>query len=311
MNAAIFAAFFVKRLRLYTPENMVERCHGKEKTMAVKLKDTVADSVLGQKVSYPTRYDRTLLFPVERARQRESMQMPKSLVMNGFDLWNAYELFWLNEKGKPVRSCATFVIPADSVNLAESKSVKLYLNSLNHERFKHSDDVAHVISRDLFEICQTPITVMIAPSSLGYIDQSFYDNRYVCLDDLDVTISHYDRTPSLLRADSSLVVEERLVSHLFKSHCLCTGQPDLGSIFIEYTGSRIEHESLLAYLISYRDHVGFSENCIEQIFFDLIDRIQPQKLLVYGRFTRRGGIDINPYRANFQVSFHNARMIYQ
>jgi 7-cyano-7-deazaguanine reductase len=276
-----------------------------------KLQSTVQSSApLGQKSPYPKSYDKTLLFPVKRALQREAMGFPADIAFKGFDVWNAYELFWLNHKGKPIRSTATFLVPADSVNIAESKSVKLYLNSLNHEKFSNVDEVAHTIATDLSEVCQSQVNVVIAPTSLNEIvgNQSL---KYRCLDELDVAIDHYERTPELLKIHDAAITEQKLVSHLFKSHCLCTGQPDMGSIFIDYVGPLIDEAGLLAYLISYRDHVGFSENCVEQIFVDLTERLQPQKLVVFGRFTRRGGIDINPYRASHEILSHNVRLVYQ
>lgn len=279
--------------------------------MATELQQTISDSVLGQKVPYPSCYDKKLLFPVERSKQRRAMNISPALIMKGYDVWNAYELFWLDLLGKPVRSYATFLIPSDSLNICESKSVKLYLHSLNHERFEHAEEVARVIAKDLSEICRMPIKVFMTPPSMTTMEDHSYQKTYWCLDHLNVVITTYERTPELITTASSVTVEEKLLSHLFKSHCLCTGQPDLGSIFIDYRGPQLNHEGLLAYLVSYRDHVGFSENCIEQIFVDVMERIRPEKLLVFGRFTRRGGIDINPYRANFDVPFQNLRLMFQ
>lgn len=238
------------------------------------------------------------------------MNIPKDFRLNGFDVWNAYELLWQNPRGKPMRACATFVVPASSPSLAESKSVKLYLNSLNHERFSGPDEVVRLITRDLSDICQHEIEVVMAPPSLAHLaDESLSDYRL--LDDLDIGFEQYQRAPELLTFDPNHMVDEKVVSHLFKSHCLCTGQPDMGSIFISYAGFKIDDGGLLSYLVSYRDHVGFSENCIEQIFVDIYQRIRPERLTVFGRFTRRGGIDINPYRSTHELLFHNSRLIYQ
>lgn len=278
--------------------------------MLTELQRTIhTDVPLGHKSPYPQQYDKSLLYPVQRNLQRQAMQFP-NIAFKGFDVWNAYELFWLDRRGKPVRTYATFVIPASSPNLCESKSVKLYLNSLNHEHFSSPEQVRDLIQRDLSDICQEKVEVMLGPDLLAHISET-PSNAYQCLDDLDIDIKKYQRAPQLLVADFNQPADEKLVSHLFKSHCLCTGQPDMGSIFIEYVGPKISNAGLLAYLVSYRDHVGFSENCVEQMFVDILERANPQKLLVFGRFTRRGGIDINPYRCTHEVVFHNERLIYQ
>lgn len=270
----------------------------------MKLEQTVSNAApLGQKSEYPKKYDQSLLFPIARAKQRAAMGVSHDFL--GFDMWNAYELFWQNLKGKPVRACASFAIPANSPNICESKSVKLYLNSLNHEQFASPEDVRALIERDLSKFCESPVHVILNPKELS----EFFAPDFLVLDDLDISISTYDRDPSLLKT-SDEIVHEKLSTHLFKSHCLCTGQPDLGSIFIEYKGPKIIHESLLSYLISYRDHKGFAENCIEQIFVDL-KAIGCLELSVFGRFTRRGGIDINPYRSTNEFAFLNPRLIYQ
>lgn len=279
--------------------------------MSADLQSSVPSTVpLGQRSPYPKAYDKGLLQPVPRAMQRRAMNLPVDISFYGFDVWNAYELYWHDPKGKPVRAFATFVVPANTVNLCESKSVKLYLNSLNHEKFSCMDDVVRVVTRDLSDICQQLVQVIMTPAHLTKLD-SHVNSLYKCLDELDVKIDKYERAPELLVVGSEHVMDHRLVSHLFKSHCLCTGQPDFGSIFLEYTGPKIKDTSLLAYLASYRDHRGFSENCIEQIYFDIYQRVQPKKLLVFGRFTRRGGIDINPYRATHDISFLSSRLIYQ
>jgi 7-cyano-7-deazaguanine reductase len=276
--------------------------------MQTDLQKTVeASAPLGQKSAYPKGYDKSLLHPVRRADQRAAMAMP-TIKWLGADLWNAYELAWLNQAGKPVRACATFSIPADSTFLAESKSVKLYLNSLNHTRFLDGTQVADLIARDLSAVCEAPINVELNPPSLCSLTNTF--TGFESLDDVNVDVSVYERDPKLLVVNANLT-EEKLVSHLFKSHCLVTGQPDWGSIFISYRGPEIDRASLLKYLISYHNHSGFSENCIEQIFVDLLTLAKPERLEVFGRFTRRGGIDINPYRANVDVEMLNGRLIYQ
>lgn len=277
--------------------------------MLTELQKTIHESApLGQKTPYPKNYDKGLLHPVSRQKQRDAMNLPKDIDFYGFDIWNAYELFWHDVKGKPVRACASFVIDAHSPNISESKSVKLYLNSLNHERFSSTGEVSSIIAKDLSEICQKNVEVHISPLSLHSFDSV---TAYKSLDNFDIEFINYVRSPEILKIEKATFVNEKLVTHLFKSHCLCTGQPDMGSIFIEYEGYKIDSASLLSYLVSYRDHVGFSENCIEQIFMDLMEHAQPSKLLVFGRFTRRGGIDINPYRSTHEIKFRNERLIYQ
>lgn len=277
--------------------------------MYADLQNTVPKTApLGQKSPYPKAYDKSLLEPIARAMQRSAMKLP-DIKFYGFDVWNAYELFWLNHKGKPVRAFASISVPSSSPFLCESKSVKLYLNSLNHERFETADEVLALIKNDLSEKCQANVDVIFAPKDLASFDAQS-DKEFICLDDLDIEITTYNRSPELIRT-SDEIGSLKAVSHLFKSHCLCTGQPDLGSIFIDYRGPRLDEKSLLAYLVSYRDHIGFSENCIEQIYADIFARTTPEKLTVFGRFTRRGGIDINPYRSSHELAFHNARLIYQ
>lgn len=276
--------------------------------MKTKLQMTVENSApLGQKSPYPKSYDKSLLHPVRRAQQREAMALP-AIQWRGVDIWNAYELAWLGLSGIPVRASASFFVPADSPFLAESKSVKLYLNSLNQERFAESSDVAELIARDLSAVCEAPVRVEIDPSSLAHLERNL--KEFQCLDHLDVAITQYNRNPELL----SVGVEskaEKLVSHVFKSHCLVTGQPDWGSIFVSYHGLALNHADLLRYLVSYHNHAGFSENCIEQIYTDLLTITKPSHLEVFGRFTRRGGIDINPYRANVEITAANSRLLFQ
>lgn len=275
--------------------------------MTSKLQETIDESSpLGRKSPYPQGYDRSLLFPIKRGDQRKAMGTNADFY--GFDIWNAYELYWLDEKGKPMRACASFVIPANSPFLCESKSVKLYLNSLNHAKFSNAFEVGNLIEEDLSKACQAKVSVVMNPRDLAN-SSDLQDLSYRLLDDLDVDLSIYQRAPELLSIGKD-IVHEKLATHLFKSHCLCTGQPDLGSIFIEYKGPKLDDQGLLAYLVSYRDHAGFSENCIEQIYAD-INKLGIKELYIFGRFTRRGGIDINPYRASSEIAMSNQRLMYQ
>jgi 7-cyano-7-deazaguanine reductase len=264
---------------------------------------------LGQKSPYPQEYDPGLLFPISRGLQRSAMGFLKPSFF-GADVWNAYELCWLNQAGKPVRAIASFNVPCDSDFLVESKSVKLYLNSISHKKFKNLQDVGKLISEDISKACNADVSINLHPKELNNIFESQSEN-YFCLDDLDVAITHYTRTPGLLSINENVVVEDKVFSHLFKSHCLVTGQPDWGSIFIHYRGPELNRQGLLAYLISYHNHVGFSENCVEQIYVDIIAMANPTFLYVNGRFTRRGGIDINPVRSTHPIQNNNWRLAFQ
>lgn len=276
----------------------------------LELRKTLNESIpLGQKSAYPKNYDPKQLFAVERSLQRKSMGLDCSAMSHGLDQWVAYELSWLDSFGKPKKAIAQFLVPSSSLFLAESKSVKLYLNSLNFEKFAHENEVKKLIEKDLFAICQAEIKVELNPPQLESTQNTLAD--YFCLDDLPVQISSYQREPRFLaKVKKEEQTHEKLCSHLFKSHCLVTGQPDWGSIFIEYSGAKINHEGLLRYLVSYNQHVGFSENCIEQIFCDLW-ALGLDKLMVFGRFTRRGGIEINPYRASFKTDWPIIRLSFQ
>ena len=265
---------------------------------------------LGQKTAYPNTYDSELLHAVPRFRQREAMGFPDNSLFFGADVWNLYELSFHNMKGKPVRALATLVVPCNSPFIVESKSMKLYLNSINKTRFASVQEVKELIERDVSKVCQSNVQFDVLNEKSAVFFSS-HDSGFYCLDELDVEVQHYQRNPDLLMLDDANIVQEKVVTHLFKSHCLVTRQPDWASIFIEYRGPKIARESLLAYLISFHDHVGFSENCIEQIFVDILQRARPQTLTINGRFTRRGGIDINPLRSTSSIETHNWRVFYQ
>ena len=264
-----------------------------------------AHAPLGQKSPYPKEYNTALLHPVSRQQQRLAMDFCSTQKFIGFDEWNCFELAWLGTQGKPMRASARFLIPADSPYLPESKSVKLYLHSINSIKFMSDAQVISTLEKDLSKICETPIKVELDSSSFNNINTNL-DLDYFCLDNLDIKISDYEHNSNLLKANFEHITQEKVYSHLFKSHCLCTGQPDWGSIFIEYQGPQIAHESLLAYLISFHNHQGFSENCIEQIFVDITNICKPNLLSVFGRFTRRGGIEITPIAQITRFSSHVA-----
>lgn len=220
----------------------------------------------------------------------------KNLPFFGFDIWTAYELSWLDLQGKPVAKIAEFSMPCNTDNIVESKSFKLYLNSLNQERFDTPSKVASLLEKDLSACVNGP--VMVALYSLdNYARQGLQVMPGICLDGLPVSVETYQPDASLLALDEGVVVTESLYSHLLKTNCPVTGQPDWASILVRYTGSPINHESLLKYLISYRDHQDFHEQCIERIFMEILELCQPKDLEVCARYTRRGGLDINPYRS--------------
>ena len=271
------------------------------------LKETLgSEAVLGKTTSYPNKYDKSLLFPVSRQKQRSAMGFGEQ-IFYGKDIWNAYEVAFLDTNNKPVRLSLGFHIDANSEFLPESKSVKLYLNSFNGEIFKDKKEVIDIIQKDLSAVCKSEVYIYINNENLIINNIS----KYECIDNEKVIITAHERDPGLLKVESSYKTE-RLVSHLFKSHCLCTGQPDWGSIFIEYSGLQINKASLLAYLISFYNHVGFSENCIEQIFVDLNKISKFEYLIVFCRFLRRGGIDINPYRmSNDNLTANDIRLLWQ
>ena len=262
---------------------------------------------------YKDQYDPALLQPVPRAPYRREIGIEGALPFTGADLWTAYELSWLDPKGKPRVAMATFVVPADSPNLIESKSFKLYLNSFNQTRFAGDGAVTAAIEGDLALACGAPVPVRLQP--LDKLDGKAIIANLPgrCIDDLDVNVSRYAYDPELLAgaADPGVVVDESLCSHLLKSNCLVTRQPDWASVLVRYRGPRIDPAALLRYLVSYRRHSEFHEQCVERIFVDLLRHCRPEQLTVYARYTRRGGLDINPLRSNCETELPNWRLVRQ
>lgn len=258
----------------------------------------IAGSPLGATVTYRDSYAPDLLFPVSRVPQRQDIGISGALPFHGVDVWNAYELSWLNDKGKPVAATARFDVPAASPNIVESKSIKLYLNSLNQTRFDSVEAVRAAMARDLSAAAGAEVNVTVQPVVAGEVRHQ-HNFVGILLDDLDVAIEHYEPAPHLLTlAPNGAEVEEVLVSHLLKSNCPVTGQPDWASVRIAYKGPAIDHVGLLAYIVSFRRHSGFHEHCVERIYTDLMAHCAPQRLSVYARYTRRGGLDINPFRSS-------------
>ena len=227
------------------------------------------------------------------------------------DFWNCFELSWLLPSGKPVVAMGEFAIPADSPNIIESKSFKLYLNSLNQTVFAADAELLAVLVKDLSAAAGKPVGVRLR--SLAEVTaEGVVAAPGICIDELDVTISNYAQPmPELLRCDPAQVVEESLHSHLLKSNCPVTGQPDWGTLVVEYRGAALDHASLLAYLVSFRQHADFHEQCVERIFLDLQRLLKPEWLTVYARYVRRGGLDINPYRSSAAITPENRRLVRQ
>lgn len=258
-----------------------------------------AASPLGRAVSYRDTYAPELLFPIVRQLKRDEIGISgETLPFVGEDLWNAYELSWLNVRGKPVVAIATFRVPASSPRLIESKSLKLYLNSFNQHRFVDPTLVRDTLERDLSEAAGAPVAVTIEKLSRRPTRTFGYPGG-VLLDEIDIDIESYRTDPSFLRSDRDAdEVSETLYSHLLKSNCLVTGQPDWGTIVVRYIGPPIERPGLLRYIVSFRSHNEFHEQCVERVYCDVLERCAPRHLSVLARYTRRGGLDINPFRSS-------------
>jgi len=254
---------------------------------------------LGKSTDYRDIYDASLLQPVPRSLNRDPLGLHAgNLPFHGGDIWTLYELSWLNTKGLPQVAVGHVELSDTSINLVESKSFKLYLNSFNQTRFANWEDVRATLERDLRHCAQGDVTV-----ALYRIDemegQPIAHFHGACIDEQDINIDSYEFSADYLQdAASGKVVEETLVSHLLKSNCLITHQPDWGSVQIQYRGPQINREKMLRYLVSFRHHNEFHEQCVERIFNDIQRFCQPETLSVYARYTRRGGLDINPWRSN-------------
>ena len=263
------------------------------------------NSPLGKAALYVDHYAPGLLFPIAREGKRQEIGVQsQALPFMGADLWTAYELSWLNPRGKPQVALAHITIPCESPCIIESKSFKLYLNSLNNSVFADAAAVQDTLRRDLSAAVSTPTQAFSVGVQL--IDPDRFDQQPIHeldglnLDRLDIECSHFTPAPELLNAAThEAPVSETLCSRLLKSNCLVTGQPDWGSVQIRYSGPQIDQAGLLAYLVSFRNHNEFHEQCVERIFTDIWRRCQPIKLSVYARYTRRGGLDINPFRTSF------------
>ncbi|HHF5687774.1 NADPH-dependent 7-cyano-7-deazaguanine reductase QueF [Haemophilus influenzae] len=267
---------------------------------------------LGQKTEYASQYDRTLLQSVPRALNRDGLGITQNQPFTiGADIWTAYEISWLNEKGLPQVAIADIYLDYQSQNLIESKSFKLYLNSFNQSKFTDFNAVQQTMQHDLSECAQGDVKVRLNPVVV-YDAQKIDHLQGDCIDEQDIEITSYEFNADWLKdCVSDEIVEEKLVSHLLKSNCLITNQPDWGTLHIHYVGKKIDHEKLLRYVVSFRQHNEFHEQCVERIFCDLMHYAKPEKLTVYARYTRRGGLDINPFRSNFENLPKNLRLARQ
>jgi 7-cyano-7-deazaguanine reductase len=240
---------------------------------------------------------------------RVELNLTTDLPFSGTDRWNGYELSWLNPKGKPKVAIMRCEVPVTSPNLVESKSFKLYLNSFNQSYFDSTESVSEALTKDLSQCAGQQVKItLFKPAEFSQMQIASFDA--LCIDDLDIEVKDYQLEPSSLTVGSKQV-EETLSSDLLKSNCLITNQPDWGSVFIRYQGQQINHEGLLRYLISFRQHNEFHEQCVERIFCDIMTQCKPNKLSVYARYTRRGGLDINPFRSNFEQIYPEVRLARQ
>jgi len=271
------------------------------------------ENPLGQATQYPSHYSPELLFPIERKSSRSLLGIKENLPFSGVDIWTAYELSWLNTKGKPVVAVGEFSFPCHSLFIVESKSFKLYLNSFNQTQFLSIDEVKQRLEKDLSALVKATVLVHLYSLDQSTSNESSLHNIYslegVCLDEIDLDVAQYHPSPELLIADQSTIISETAYSHLLKSNCPVTGQPDWASVVIQYSGAKINHEQLLAYIISFREHQDFHEHCVERIFCDIQQRCKPESLTVYARYTRRGGLDINPYRSTEKNFVFNGKRL--
>ncbi len=286
--------------------------------------------LLGKETVYKNKYDANLLYPIARLNTRQALLESGSLPFEGIDVWTAYEVSWLNAQGKPQLRLAEFTFSHNTTNIVESKSFKLYLNSFNQTKFASEDEVKRTMLKDLTQAADGEVSVSFY--GLDSTGELVIDELPgYCIDEYNIHVEHYHPEPSLLlSADfpennalseaeqghgvlgkkankidglGDIVSNELLYSHLLKTNCPVTNQPDWATIFIAYSGKKIHPENLLSYLISFREHQDFHENCVEQIFIDIQQKCQPSSLAVYARYTRRGGLDINPLRCSLDNSF--------
>ena len=262
--------------------------------------DTLEHAPLGRDSAYPEQYDAGLLYPIPRAANRAPLGIDEGVLpFVGEDEWHAFEVSWLNSRGKPIVAVARFRLPAHSPNLIESKSWKLYLNSFNQSRFYSRQEVMETMANDLAVAAGAEVSVELFDVDASELSPQQLPGE--CLDDLDIAINDYTPSSAHLSVGDE-IVEETLYSHLLKSNCPVTGQPDWGSVLIRYKGPKIDREGLLRYLNGFRQHQDFHEHCVEHIFTDIMTQAKPVQLLVLARYVRRGGLDISPWRATLGLT---------
>ena len=254
----------------------------------------LVDAPLGKATTYSDHYDPSLLFALSRQAKRKAIGLSELLPFVGWDIWNAFEFSWLNAKGKPEIALVNIMVPCHSPNIIESKSLKLYLNSFHNTRLSSRHIVLERLTKDL----SASVGIAVQVHLLNQVEQGTC--KGICLDTQDISCDTYHARPEFLRVEKGGEIEENLYSELLKSNCPVTGQPDWGTVQIYYQGSPIAHDGLLRYLVSLRCQQEFHEQCVEGIFVDIMRQCQPTFLSVYARYTRRGGIDINPYRSNVE-----------
>lgn len=275
----------------------------------------LTETPLGRASDYVDEYTPSLLCPVPRWDARENLDLElvdgKSLPFHGLDIWNGYELSWLNDKGKPVVALAEIIVPCTSPNLVESKSLKLYLNSFANTRFSNREAVIAALEKDLGQVAGAPVDARVLSLQEAARIPPWEDHGDL-VDGLDVSFgAGFEYDPALLFTEQGPERTGVLISHLLRSHCPVTNQPDWGTVQVRYTGTMISPASFLRYVVSLRNHQGFHEQIIERIFVDIQRQCGPRHLSVYGRFTRRGGLDINPFRSDFEESLPNQRTVRQ
>jgi len=265
------------------------------------------ENPLGKSTDYPQDYSPERLFAIPRRESRISLALDDGLPFRGVDIWNAWELAWLDDHDRPHIATAEIRIDAQSDNLVESKSLKLYLGSLAETRFSSDEKLAEQIRLDLAKLCAGDVQVAVTPSR-DFVHQTLRELPGTCIDDVALESPAVRPDASILLTDSDIEVDETVYSNLLRSHCPVTGQPDSGSIMIRYRGTRINYASLLRYWISFRHVSAFHETCVEQMFVDIEKACKPSELTVYARYNRRGGLDINPFRTNTNDHPENWRL---
>jgi len=259
-------------------------------------KNTPEESPLSAtQVIYESHYNPNLLYPIERLQKRQEIGIESSTPMHGVDRWTCYEVSWLRDNGCPVAALLSIDVPASSPCIVESKSLKLYLNSFNQTTFQNTHVVEAMLLEDISNACCAPVTIALQTSD-QFSSQQTHTWPEANLDNTDITIQHYKPDAANLKTNSQHA-NEVLCSHLLKSNCLVTGQPDWGSVWISYDGTQIERESLLRYIVSFREHNEFHEQCVERLFHDILMQCKPNTLSVFAAYTRRGGIEIAPFRS--------------